>query len=277
MRKDLFTVTSKITELGFPWGLVTNGYLVTREIVEKCRKTGMKTVLISIDGLEDDHCWLRRNKQSFTRAIKAVRCFRTADFLSILEVSTAVSRRIIDRLPYIYELLGKENIDEWRLIAVFPGGRARDNKEVLLQENDYRKLYSFLKEIRKKSTSFKISGGEEGYLGCEFEREVRDDYYHCSAGIQVAGILSNGDISACPSISRRLVQGNIRNESLAGCWENKFQIFRDRKWMRQGLCKSCAHWWMCRGNSLHLWNFDKNEPSVCHYKALYGEEALRCY
>ena len=78
-----------------------------------------------------------------------------------------------------------------------------------------------------------VSVDEEGFLGCELEREVRDAY-SCRAGIEIGGILAHGEISACPSVSRRLVQGNIRKESFADCWENKFQPFRDRQWMRQG-------------------------------------------
>ena len=117
-----------------------------------------------------------------------------------------------------------------------------------------------------------VTVDEEGYLGCEFEREVRDSFYSCQAGIEVGGILANGDISACPSISRKLVQGNIRRESFSDCWENKFQPFRDRKWMKQGMCTSCGQWRICKGNSLHLWDFDKNEPEVCHFKCLNRKE-----
>ena len=274
MRKDLFAVTERISALGFSWGMVTNGFAMTKEIAAQCRRTGMKTVTVSIDGLKDDHNWLRQNKHSFERALGAVRLLGDGAFLSNLQVATAVSHRIIDKLPDIYEVIKKEQVHEWRLITVFPGGRAKDNADVLLRDDDYRKLYSFVRDARKSTPSISVTVDEEGYLGCEFEREVRDAYYSCQAGIGVGAILANGDISACPSISRKLVQGNIRRESFRDCWEDKFQLFRDRKWMKQGMCTSCGQWRICKGNSLHLWNFDKNEPDVCHFMCLNKKEPV---
>ena len=234
----------------------------------------MKTVTVSIDGLQDDHNWLRQNKRSFERALGAVRSFRDENFLSTLQIATAVSHRIVDKLPDIYEMIRKEQVDEWRLITVFPGGRAKNNQDLLLRDDDYRKLYSFVRDVRKSAPSMSVTVDEEGYLGCEFEREVRDAFYSCQAGIEIGGILANGDISACPSISRRLVQGNIRRESFSDCWEQKFQPFRDREWMKQGMCTSCGQWRICKGNSLHLWNFEKNEPDVCHFTCLNKKEPV---
>ena len=274
LRKDLFTVMERVRTLGFPWGMVTNGLAMTRAMVERCRQTGMRTITVSLDGLKDDHNWLRRNDQSFDRAIGAVRLLGEAGFLSSLQVATAVSRKIIDRLPDIYDLVRKEPVDEWRLLTIFPGGRARGNEDVLLGAGDYRKLYSFVRDIRKDKPSIMVSVDEEGYLGCDFEREVRDGFYDCPAGIKVGGILANGDISACPSISRKLVQGNVRTEPFTDCWENRFHPFRDRRWMKQGACASCSEWWICRGNSLHLWNFDTNQPDVCHYRCLNEKEGV---
>ncbi len=272
MRKDLFTVTDNISALGFSWGMVTNGFAMTKEIVTKCRRTGMKTITVSIDGLKDDHNWLRQNRHSFEKAVGAVSALSDENFLSNLQIATVVSHRIIDKLPDIYEFIRKEHVHEWRLITVFPGGRAKNNEDLLLRDDDYRKLYSFVRDVRKSKPSMSVTVDEEGYLGCEFEREVRDSFYSCQAGIEVGGILANGDISACPSISRKLVQGNIRRESFSDCWENKFQPFRDRKWMKQGMCTSCGQWRICKGNSLHLWDFDKNEPEVCHFKCLNRKE-----
>jgi len=107
MRKDLFTVTESISALGFSWGMVTNGFAMTKDIVAQCRRTGMKTVTVSIDGLQDDHNWLRQNKHSFERALGAVRSLGDENFLSNLQIATAVSHRIIDKLPDIYDVIRK--------------------------------------------------------------------------------------------------------------------------------------------------------------------------
>lgn len=46
VRTDLFDILFKISEMGFPWGMVTNGMLVNQQIVEKCAAAGMKTVSV---------------------------------------------------------------------------------------------------------------------------------------------------------------------------------------------------------------------------------------
>jgi MoaA/NifB/PqqE/SkfB family radical SAM enzyme len=122
-------------------------------------------------------------------ALGAVRSLGDENFLSSLQIATSVSHRIIDKLPDIYESIRKERINEWRLITVFPGGRAKNNGDVLLRNNDYRKLYSFVRDVRKSKPSINVTVDEEGYLGVEFEREVRDAFYNCPAGIEVGEFL----------------------------------------------------------------------------------------
>ena len=50
----------------------------------------------------------------------------------------------------------------------------------------------------------------------ELERKTRPWYFFCRAGLQVASIQYNGDISACLDIERRpeLIFGNIREDNL---------------------------------------------------------------
>ena len=73
LRKDLFEVMKYASSLGFNWGMVTNGLLVTADIVKKSKDAGMKTVDISIDGFEDVHDEFRNMPGSYKKAINAVK------------------------------------------------------------------------------------------------------------------------------------------------------------------------------------------------------------
>jgi len=56
VRKDLCDVMEYAThELGFHWGMTTNGVLLNDENIEKLKKANMETVSISIDGLRETH------------------------------------------------------------------------------------------------------------------------------------------------------------------------------------------------------------------------------
>lgn len=74
----------------------------------------------------------------------------------------------------------------------------------------------------------------------------------CHAGITVAGILADGSISACPSIRANYHQGNIYTDDFIDVWMNGYQQYRDRSWMKKGVCADCKYFKFCRGNGMHL-------------------------
>lgn len=53
------------------------------------------------------------------------------------------------------------------------------------------------------------------YMRLEYERKIRPWYFVCRAGISVASIQYNSDISVCLDIERRseLICGNIRKDN----------------------------------------------------------------
>ena len=59
VRKDMEEVGLKLNKMGFPWGMVSNGILLNQERLESLINAGMGSLTISLDGLEDNHNWLR--------------------------------------------------------------------------------------------------------------------------------------------------------------------------------------------------------------------------
>ena len=80
----------------------------------------------------------------------------------------------------------------------------------------------------------------------------------------VGSVLIDGSISACPNIDRSFSQGNIYTDKFYDVWEQKFQPFRNRNWMRVGRCKDCKSFKDCQGNGFHNWHGDKQNVLVCH-------------
>jgi MoaA/NifB/PqqE/SkfB family radical SAM enzyme len=72
LRKDFFEIMEYAKELGFSWGMTSNGTLIDRDTAERLKKAGMKTVSISIDGTEEIHDEFRRTKGGFKRAIEGI-------------------------------------------------------------------------------------------------------------------------------------------------------------------------------------------------------------
>jgi radical SAM protein with 4Fe4S-binding SPASM domain len=267
LREDLCDVMGYATSLGFPWGMVSNGWTVDERVVESCRAAGLKTLTISLDGPRDLHDWLRGRKGSYERAVRAIELFKAAGFVRKLEVTSVVAPRSIDRLPETLEILRRLGVRRWRLLGIFPGGRAGvgHGRELLMNGEDFVRLFRFIARLRREIRVPRVYYGEEGWFGMRWEKEIRHHFHYCLAGINVGGILSNGDIMACPSIPRHFVQGNVRRDDFPDVWDRKFREFRDWRWMRTGPCRDCGEFPHCRGGGLHLWDVERNRTRVCHY------------
>lgn len=269
LRADVFEVAAHMARLGFRWGMVTNGTLMTDKAVELCRRAGMGSVAVSIDGLERHHEYLR-GKGSFAPAIAGLERLRDADFLQITEVVSCPTSDVIRDLDEVYNFMASLGIDQWRILPLAPIGRAKTKPGLLLSGSELRYLLDFIKAKRAdKSAPLVMTLDEEGFLGQEFEREVREMPYFCFAGIHAASILADGAVSACPSVNRSFTQGNIRERRFSEIWEHEFGEFRDRRWMKRGECAECNSFADCKGNSMHLW--DSREacgPNRCHLQVL---------
>ena len=269
LRPDLFEVMAYASSLGFPWGMVTNGYLVTPAVVEAMKKTGMKTVVVSIDGIGKDHDQYRNMKGAYTRAIQAVRLLADAKFLYDLQITTTVHKGNINQLERMYKTFLPLGITSWRVFDVDPIGRAEGEQTLLLDGKELKKLLCFIQE-KRKTAPIDVTYGCGGFLGYAFEGAVRNHYFYCTTGINTGSILHTGDIFVCPNVPRvpSLIQGNVRKDRFSTVWNKKFSVFRTPNRTACEQCTSCYFWKECRGNSFHLWDFGKKEPKRCHLHML---------
>jgi radical SAM enzyme (rSAM/lipoprotein system) len=229
--------------------MVTNGYGLTPERYQRLLQSGLRSMTISLDGLEEDHDWMRGVPGSFRRASAAIRMVVASGAIAF-DVVTCVNRRNIHHLPALKEYLIGIGLKDWRLFTVFPAGRAASDPELRLTGEELRTLMDFIRSTRKEGR-IKAEFACEGFLG-NYEGEVRDHFYMCNAGVTVGSVLADGSISACPSIRADYHQGNIYQDDFMDVWNSRFQPYRDRSWMYRDACAECRFWKYCRGNGMHL-------------------------
>lgn len=264
MRDDLEECGRAIYEKGFPWGMVTNGLYMTPKRFRALRNAGMHTATVSLDGLEEEHNRMRGNPKSFARAVDAIRTMAAEpDF--VFDVVTCVNRSNYSQLDEVKELLISLGVRAWRIFTVFPVGRAVQHEDLQLTDEEFRGVMEFIKRTRSEGR-IKASYGCEGFLG-NYEGDVRDHFYTCSAGVSVASVLIDGSISACTSIRSDYKQGNIYSDDFWEVWANRFAPYRDREWMRKGDCGECKFFRYCRGNGMHLRD-ENGDLLFCHLKRL---------
>ncbi|MEI6521037.1 MAG: radical SAM protein [bacterium] len=266
MRGDLFEILAEVSTLGFPCGMVTNGLMVTEKVVENCMQTGMRTVSVSLDGLEYSNNWLRNHPDAYTRAINAIRLLLSVRQFDMVEVITCVHPGNINELPRMYNLLREMGVQGWRIFSIFSKGRAVQQDGLVTSSELLKRTLQFIKEKRAANPAWPLIYCEEGFLGCEWEREVRQSPYYCGAGINIASLLCDGSYSACPSLSRQWIQGHVDELTFHEAWETRYQQMRNRKWMKNDFCADCRQWGNCQASSLHLWDWEQHQPQVCHYR-----------
>ncbi len=269
LRKEFFDIMSYAHRLGFRWGMTSNGILINDMTAKQLQRAGMSTISISIDGLKDTHDWFRRTPKGYAKAMKGVKALVDNGSFKHVQITTVVHKRNIDELEELFQIVSEADVDSWRVINIEPIGRAKQHPELLLDDDDYRTLFNFIKEKREKG--FPVQYGCTHYLGLDYEREVRDWYFLCNAGIYTASIMANGDIGACLDIERRpeTIMGNILTDDFTEVWKNKFEIFRKPLANMNEKCSACESKQFCGGGSCHSWDYDNNEQQVCFKDVLF--------
>lgn len=248
VRKDIVDCGRSITQRGFMWGMVSNGMLLTLDKLDELIGAGLRTISISFDGFEEEHNWMRGHPESFKRAEVAIAALMQRNI--VWDVITCVNKININSLVRFRDYLISKGIRHWRIFTVFPAGRAKDNDDLILTNEQYKYVLDFIAQTRMEA-KIDLSYGCEGFLG-NYELGVRDYPFFCQAGINVASVLNDGSISGCLSIRSNYNQGNIYKDSFVDIWNNGFQIYRNRNWMKIGECTSCKMWKYCEGNGMHL-------------------------
>lgn len=265
LRDDIEKCGLELFKRGFPWGIVTNALLLTEDRFDSLANSGMHSISISLDGLEKSHNWLRQNDNSFKMAVKALRYGTRFNGIT-LEAITCVTQKNITELEQIKKLLISLGIRRWRVFDIFAKGRACETDLLRITSNQLKYLMDFIVAVRKEGI-IDAQYGCDGFLG-SFENVARRGFMFCRAGINVASVLADGSISACPSLRADYIQGNIYKDDFVKCWQSRFEVMRNRSWTRTGQCKSCEVYNWCEGNGLHLRDEKTGKLLMCQYEML---------
>lgn len=261
LRNDLEHCGTELVRRGFRWGIESDGLLLTPERLEALIAAGMQTVTLSLDGFEEAHNWLHCHPKGFEGAVNAI-CLLAEKPEVTCEVTTRVYPKNLKDFPLFKDFLIEMGATRWQLSALFPKNTA-DAKELRLTNAHFTWLLNFIRYCRQEG-KIHTSYGSEGFLG-NYEAEVRDSLFHCQVGITAASIRADGSIAGGPDTPACFHQGNIYKDSFSEVWEQRFDLYRNRKWTRKGICAKCNMYRYCEGNDLHLYDENGN-LSVCHYQ-----------
>lgn len=258
-RKDLPLIIKKLRDARITVNIITNGWLLNEELIQKLKESGVSKIAISLDGPQNVHDEIRR-EGSFARAQKAFKILN--DYQIMSEGITTITKKNLNYLRDIKSILVNCKVKVWQLQLGLPMGNLKnENIDWVISPDDLEKIMLICLELANENDIYINFADSLGYYDnrigsiCKL-KDPSQSWHGCNAGIRGFGLLCNGDVVGCTSMrSREFVEGNIRNRSLREIWEDK-NTFAWRRNMKKsnlsGECSRCKYGSLCLGGCANV-------------------------
>lgn len=260
MRKDIFDIARYGTDKGLRMAMATNGLLVTDEICEKIKSSGIRIVSMSLDGpnaaVHDD---FRGAEGAFDGMVRAAALFNKHDIKFI--VNSSFTKR---NQPYIAETYKKAKelgAHAWYMFLIVPTGRGEEIMAELVSKKDYEDILNWHYEMERNEDDILVRPTcAPQYYRIWHEKSKADGKSQerrslsfstgggkgCIAGQTICFVNAMGDVLPCSYFPEPA--GNVFEKSLKEIWENSelFSELRDFK-KYEGKCGVCRYIKVCGG------------------------------
>lgn len=254
MRDDIFELASYGSDLGLRVVMGSNGTLITREVAERLRASGVSGVAISLDGAEaPSHNSFRGMPGAFEGALNGARACREAGIN--LQINITVTKHNYQEVPQILDLAEKLGARGVHLFHFVPTGRGREILESEITVEQYVKLLNYIFKRQQKATMLvKPTCAPQywAYLlrehkGARFLPKFLKQFSKgCLAGTGYCCITPEGNVTPCPYLP--VVVGNVRNTEFCKLWyeSDVLQNLRNERLLK-GACRTCDYTNVCGG------------------------------
>jgi radical SAM protein with 4Fe4S-binding SPASM domain len=283
IRSDVFDAIKRADDKGILCTIASNGTMMTKQIVEKLKKSGIRRVEIGLDGCRaETHDFLRNTPGAFEATLQGIKNCVEIGFDEICATMTLHARNFTE-LQGTVELAEDLGVNRFYLNRLIPAGRGTNvisldvTKKQRIDALDYiyekfydsvmrgegiqcyargMTYYGRLGFERSGGTVFTVSEALSGYskmwrekMGEGVAKLVRNyafGFGGCSAGITYAGLTAGGSLLPCVPAPIKL--GNLLKEDLEDLWVSNdlLNYMRCRDELK-GTCGSCSYNFICGG------------------------------
>jgi len=281
LRKDIFDIAKYGTEKGFRMCMATNGVLVTDEVCEKMKDSGIKIVSLSLDGsTKEIHDNFRGQSGAFEGVMNAVRLFKKHNIQFI--INSSFTKRNQHDIQNVYQLAKSLGATAWYMFLIVPTGRGEEIMNELVSKEDYEKILNWHYEMERNENEIlvrptcapqyyriwhersKLEGKDSDRRSLTFSTGGGKG---CIAGQTICFVNSEGDVYPCSYFP--FPAGNVFKDKIKDIWENS-KLFSDLRSFKEyeGKCGVCKYLGVCGGCRARAYavsgSYMKEEP-FCDY------------
>lgn len=237
-RPDLFFLLFQSCALGLNAIVTTNGCLVTEEIAQRFRESGIYEVRVSFDGPKAVHDYIR-GPGVYDKALKAIRTLTRAGVRTVPRLT--LSRSDPSGLDSLFTDLQSAGASSIKAGLLERRGRASlpQNHDLFDYTRDQTTAALLLETSQKYGLELKMVSDLAGCAELADGGELRlGKIKSCGAGMETAYISPEGKVQPC-SGTPEIPFGEVKNSSFMDVWTNNLA----NAWREQA--RSSCNWCLC--------------------------------
>ncbi|MGZ8431078.1 MAG: radical SAM protein [Candidatus Deferrimicrobiaceae bacterium] len=260
LRADLFEIVRYGTDKGLRMCIATNGTLVTDDICEKMKESGIKIVSLSLDGstaaVHDD---FRKQAGAFEATLRAAETFHRNGIKFI--VNSSFAKRNQHDIAETYRLAKRIGAHAWYMFMIVPTGRGEEIMSELISKEDYEEILEWHYQMEKNETDMLVRPTcAPHYYRVRMQKAKEEGIKiqprtlsfstgggkGCICAQTIAFIDSKGNVQPCSYFP--VVAGNVKKQHFKEIWYHSelFESLRDFE-KYKGRCGDCEYLNVCGG------------------------------
>lgn len=228
-KKDWYVIAEKLSKAGIYTNIISNGWFVEDDLVEKIKQAGIAICAISIDGVKETHDKIRK-EGSFEKDLLALKKLKYHGVQTM--VATTINNENIEELDEMYDIFSEIGVDFWQLQITLPMGNFLKQQTLFVEPGMIEQIIDFAYKKKEGQLEIHLTDGIGYYNKKQICMQQNTCWAGCSAGKKSVGILQNGDmcLGGC-SNSRFTLNGTIESENTL-CSYN-YKLVQARKYINK--------------------------------------------
>ena len=271
IRPDILKILKYADDNNFAIYISTNGTLLNKNIVKSLNSLKhLRTLQISIDGLEKIHDTIRSIKGTFNKAITSTKLikkeFKNKD-TKITFILTLMEKNK-NEIGEVFKLAIALGTDVFALVPLYPVKRSNEAKDVSVKEK-YKIFQELCKIYQEKKSKTKLGLLVPPALIPKPLQEIEYGCGYVCTFPSMIGVDANGDVAPCDGLFnyKNFILGNIRKDSLEKLWNHHLmkKLRKIKPNDLKGVCRKCQHLSFCMGGCrarafIEYGNFESSNP-----------------